>query len=73
MRVKEPDGYWSLSGLYFCLVFDATDPGKRGSGRKRIGMLDELIEESCVQLKRKSQNRQFWRIWKPWTCQKGEN
>ena len=40
---------------------DARMTGKRGSGRKRIGMLDELIEESCVELKGKVQDRQFWR------------
>ena len=41
----------------------------RSRGRKRIGMLDELIEESYEELMRKAQDRPFWRIWKPWTCQ----
>ena len=33
--------------------------GKRGRGRKRIGMLDKLIEESYVELKMKAQDGQF--------------
>src|SRR5215469_8149063 len=46
-------------------VTEARMTGKRGRGRKRIWMLDELIEESYVELKRKAQDRQFWQIWKP--------
>ena len=37
-------------------VTEARMTGKRGRGRKRIGMLDELIEESYVELKRKAQD-----------------
>ena len=35
-------------------VTEARMTGKRGRDRKRIGMLDELIEESYEELKRKA-------------------
>ena len=35
-------------------VMEARMTGKRSRGRMRIGMLDEMIEESYVDLKRKA-------------------
>jgi len=49
-------------------VMEARMEGKRGRGRKRIGMLEELMVESYEEMKRKAQNREMWRKWKPWTC-----
>ena len=37
-------------------VTEARMIGKRGRGRKKILMIDELIEEFYVELKRKAQN-----------------
>ena len=54
-------------------VMEGRMEGKRGRGRKRIGMLEDLIEESYDVMKRKAQNREGWRSWKPWTCRKAEH
>jgi len=48
--------------------------GKRGPGRKRIGMIDDLLEkERYGDLKRRAENRQEWRIWLPGTCRLAEH
>jgi len=53
-------------------VMEARMEGKRSRGRKRTGMLDELMEETYDIMKRKAQNRDLWRSWKPWTCRLAE-
>ena len=48
--------------------------GKRGPGRKRIGMIDNLIEkERYGDLKRRAEDRQGWRVWLPGTCRMAEH
>ena len=48
--------------------------GKRGRGRKRIGMIDELmLNEQYVDLKRRAEDRQRWRVWLPGTCRVAEH
>jgi len=37
-------------------------------GRPRMGMIDDLVEESYGVMKRKAENRDNWRISKPRTC-----
>ena len=50
-------------------VMDSKMEGKRGSGRKRIGVIDDLFEKvSHENLKRDADNRQEWRAWLPETC-----
>jgi hypothetical protein len=47
--------------------------GKRGRGKPRIGMLDELIVRSYGDMKRMAENRVDWKSWVPWTCRKAEH
>ena len=43
--------------------------GKRGRGRKRIGMIDELMKNKKYgDLKRRAEDRQGWRVLLPGTC-----
>ena len=47
---------------------------KRGPGRKRIGMIDDLIEkEQYGDMKRRAEDRQGWRVWLPGTCRMAEH
>lgn len=47
--------------------------GKRGKGRPRVKMLDDMIEDSYASMKRKAQNRARWRNWMPRTCREAEH
>ena len=55
-------------------VMEGKMEGKRGRGRKRIGMIDELMEnEQYGDLKRRAEDRQGWRVWLPGTCRVAEH
>jgi hypothetical protein len=59
-----------------CLMRDVIEgrmEGKRGRGRPRIGMLDELKEKSYEKMKRRADNREEWLNWVPGTCRKTEH
>jgi len=56
------------------LVLEGRMEGKRRRGRPRMGMIDELKEGSYVNMKRRADDREGWRIWLPRTClNKAEN
>jgi hypothetical protein len=49
-------------------VIEGRMEGKRIRGRPRLGMLDDLITHSYVEMKRITENRVKWRNYMPWTC-----
>jgi Reverse transcriptase (RNA-dependent DNA polymerase) len=49
-------------------VIEGRMEGKRIRGRPRLGMLDDLITHSYVDMKRKTEDREKWRSYMPWTC-----
>ena len=54
-------------------VMEGRMEGRRGRGRKRIGMLKDMIETSYAEMKRKAQDRSEWRSWMPGTCLRAEH
>ena len=55
-------------------VMEGKMEGKRGRDRKRIGMIDELMENKQYgDLKRRAEDRQGWRVWLPGTCRVAEH
>lgn len=50
-------------------VIEGRMEGKRSRGRPRLGMLDDLKFHSYVDMKRKTEDREEWRRYIPWTCQ----
>src|SRR6478609_1166225 len=50
------------------LVLEGRMEGKRRRGRPRMGMIDDVLDETYGDMKRKAENRESWRIWKPRTC-----
>ena len=56
------------------LVMEGRIEGKRPRGRKRKGMLDELMEEHTYsEMKRFAEEREKWRKWVPRTCHMAEH
>ena len=55
-------------------VLEGKMEGKRGRGRKRIGMIDELMENELYEdLKRRAEDRQGWRVLLPGACRVAEH
>src|SRR6476469_4112346 len=50
------------------LVLKGRMEGKRPGGRLRMGMINDVLDETYVDMKRKAKNREVWRIWMPRTC-----
>src|SRR5438034_11383836 len=42
--------------------------GSKPRGRPRLGMLDNLITASYVDMKRKAEDREVWKRYMSWTC-----
>ena len=42
--------------------------GKRRVGKPRIGMIDDIMEGSFVEMKRRAEGREEWKKWVPTTC-----
>ena len=46
---------------------------KETKGNAKMGMIDYVLDETYGDMKRKAENRNNWRIWKPRTCPWAEN
>lgn len=55
------------------IVIEGRMEGKRPRGRRRMGMIDDLKEESYVEMKRRAEDREGWKSWLPRTCQLAEH
>ena len=55
------------------LVLEERHERKKMRVRPRMGMIDDLVEESYGVMKRRAKNRDDWRIWKPRICPWAEN
>src|SRR6476469_3618831 len=47
------------------LVLEGRMEGKRPSGRPKMGMINDVLDETYGDMKRKAKNSESWRIWKP--------
>lgn len=47
--------------------------GTTPRGRLRIGVIDDLIESSYVEMKRRAKNKDAWRYWISRTYRKAED
>src|SRR6476469_8555561 len=55
------------------LVLEGRMEGKRLRGRPRMRMIDDVLDDTHGDMKRKAENRENWRISKPRTCPWAEN
>ena len=49
-------------------VIEGRMEGSKPRGRPRLGMLDDLITSSYVDMKRKTEDSEGWKNYMPWTC-----
>ena len=55
------------------LVLEGRMEGKRPRERARMAMIDDVLDETYGDMKRKAENRESWRLWKPRICPWAEN
>ena len=55
------------------LVLEGRMENKRPRGRPRIGMIDDLMKGSYVNMKRRAEDREEWKCWLPRICFRAEN
>src|SRR6476619_3540285 len=61
-RKKNWIGYVVRGDGLMKLVLEERMEGKRPRGRPRMGMVDDVLDETYGDMKRKAENRQNWRI-----------
>jgi len=72
-RKKNWIGHILRGGGLFRDIMEGRMEGKRTRGRKRLGMIDELKEDSYEMMKRRAEDREGWRCWMPRTCLQAEH
>src|SRR6476469_6881592 len=50
------------------LVLEGRMKGKKPRRKPRMGMIDDVLDETYGDMKSKAKNRESWRMWRPKTC-----
>src|SRR6476469_2042435 len=72
-RKKKWNGNGVRGDCLMKLVLEGRMEEKRPTGRPRMGMIDDVLDETYGDMKRKAKNRESWSFWKPRTCPWAEN
>ena len=59
---EELDGHVVRGDGLMKLVLEGRTEGKRPRGRPRMGMIDDVLDETYGDMKRKAENRENWRF-----------
>ena len=70
---EELDGHVVRGDGLMKLVLEWRMEGRKPRGRPRMGMINDVLDETYGDTKRKAENRESWRIWKPRTYPWAEN
>ena len=72
-RKKNWIGHVVMGDGLMKMVLEGRMEGKRPRGRAGMGMIDDVLDETYGGMKRKAENGENWRVWKPRTCPWAEN